>query len=265
MAILSAGLTLHWFGTLVALGLLTGRLLVARAARVYGPGDSEQTVNGYTFLVIGGIVGAHLLQVLAYEPGRLRTEGLPLLFRVWDGSASAGGALGGFAATFLYYRSQGLRTGRYLDALTLGVAPGWAIARLGCAVAQDHPGIRSTSWMAVQFVDGKRLDLGLLDAVVLFVLSALLWWLARKKRPEMALLGVFALGYSVCRFFLDFLRATDLPSADRRLLGLTPAQWICPVMAGVGLWLLRHGLRGSPLPEVSPESAARPGMLPPAS
>ena len=139
------------------------------------------------------------------------------------------------------------------------------IARLGCVAVQDHPGIRSSSWFAVQFLDGRRLDLGLLDAVVLFVLSAVLWLLARKKRPEMALLGVFALGYSICRFFLDFLRATDLPSADRRLLGLTPAQWICPVMAVVGLWLLRHGLRGSPLPGPPPSSVTDPGTLPPAA
>ncbi len=188
----------------------------------------------------------HLMQVLAYEPGRLRTEGLPLLLKVWDGSASAGGALGGFAATFLYYRSQGLRPGRYLDALTLGVAPGWAIARLGCAVAQDHPGdpVHLPGWRCSSWTR-KRLDLGLLDAVVLFLLSGEIWWLTLRSGRRWRCRGIFALGYSVCRFFLDFLRATDLPSTDRRLLGLAPAQWICPVMAGVGLWLLRHGLQGA--------------------
>ena len=111
--------------------------------------------------------------------------------------------------------------------------------------------MRSTSWLAVQFPDGPRLDLGLLDALVLAVLGAVLWWLARKKRPQGALFGVFALGYSVPRFFLDFLRATDLPNSDRRFYGLTPSQWICPLLALGGIWLLRHGL-ASPAPAPDP-------------
>ena len=40
------------------------------------------------------------------------------------------------------------------------------------------------------------------------------------------------------RFFLDFLRASDLGFVDRRYNGLTPAQYIVVVLAGVGVWLL---------------------------
>lgn len=257
------GLQLHWFGTLVALGLITGKVLVSRAAKVYGPGDSEHASAAYTACVIGGIVGAHLLEVFAYQPELLWTKGPWVLLRVWDGSASMGGALGGLGCILLYFRSQKLPVGPYLDALALGIVPGWGVARLGCAAAHDHPGIRSTSWLAVPFPDGPRLDLGLLDAVVLLVLAAVLWLLARKRRPEGSLCGLFALGYSVPRFLLDFLRATDLPHSDRRILGLTPAQWICPLLAAGGIWLLRHGLRGSPLHrDVPPEPL--PVAVPPA-
>ncbi|HET9299082.1 MAG TPA: prolipoprotein diacylglyceryl transferase family protein [Candidatus Polarisedimenticolaceae bacterium] len=259
------GLSVHWFGTLVALGIVTGRVLVAHAARVYGPGDPERAIGAYTWCVLGGILGAHLFEVLAYQPHQLRTEGLRVLFQVWKGSASAGGALGGIAGILLYFRSQKRPSVPYLDALALAIVPGWAVTRLGCAVAHDHPGIRSSAWFAVQFPDGPRLDMGLLDAVVLFVLAAVLWLLAQKKRPELALLGVFALGYSVPRFLLDFLRATDLPGSDRRVLALTPAQWVCLGMIPLGIWFLRHGLRGTPHPprvEASPE--AQTGVLPPA-
>jgi phosphatidylglycerol:prolipoprotein diacylglycerol transferase len=265
MAVLGNGLSLHWFGTLVALGIVTGRLLVARAARVYGPGDPIRAIAAYTACVVGGIVGAHLLEVFAYQPELLRTEGIKVLWRLWEGSASAGGALGGIAGILLYFRAQGRPSGPYLDALALGIVPGWGVARLGCAIAHDHPGIRSTAWYAVQFPDGKRLDMGLLDAIVLLALGAVLWLLARKKRPQGALLGVFAVGYSVPRFLLDFLRATDLPRSDRRWWGLTPAQWICLGMVVLGLWFLRHGLRGTPRGEPAPQPApdSPAGVLPP--
>jgi len=241
---LSAPLGIHpsAFAVLVALGLLVGRLLVRRAALVYAPGEATHAVAAYTACILGGIVGAHLVEIFLYDPELLRKEGPGVLLRVWKGSASIGGALGGFGAILLYFRSQGMRAVPYFDALALGIVPAWAVTRIGCAVAHDHPGIRSTSWLAVQFPDGLRLDLGLLDAVVLGVLGAVLWGLARRKRPEGALCGVFAVGYSVARFFLDFLRATDLPNSDRRIHGLTPAQWICPLIALGGLYLLRHGL-----------------------
>ena len=266
MPILTGGLTLHWFGVLVALGIVIGRLLVGLGARVYAPGDPDRAVGAYTACVVGGIVGAHLLEVFAYQPELLRKEGISALWRVWEGSASAGGALGGIAGILLYFRVQGRSSTPYWDALVLGIVPGWGVARLGCAVAHDHPGIRSTAWFAVQFPDGKRLDMGLLDAVVLLALGAVLWLLARKKRPELALLGMFALGYSGPRFLLDFLRATDLPDSDRRLAGLTPAQWIFLGMIALGVWWLRHWLRGTPLtrPMLEPAPDTPAGAIPPA-
>jgi len=257
--LLPFGIKINAFAALVALGLLVGRFLVRRAAVVYGPGDAMHAVAAYTACILGGIVGAHLFDVLAYDPEVLRKEGPIVLLKVWKGSASIGGALGGFGAILLYFRSQGVRAAAYFDALALGIVPAWAVTRLGCAVSHDHPGIRTSSWLGVQFPDGPRFDLGLLDAAVLAVLGAVLWWLARKKRPEGALCGVFALGYSVPRFFLDFLRATDLPNSERRIHGLTPSQWICPLLALGGLWLLRHGLATSTPapPAVRSEAAAK--------
>ena len=98
--------------------------------------------------------------------------------------------------------------------------------------------MRSDAWFAVAFPDGPRLDMGLVDCVLLALITVLLYVLARKPRPQGVLMGVLAISYSVPRFFLDFYRATDLTFVDGRVLGLTPAQWITPVLAGVGVYLL---------------------------
>jgi phosphatidylglycerol:prolipoprotein diacylglycerol transferase len=73
--------------------------------------------------------------------------------------------------------------------------------------------------------------------VLLAAITVLLYVLARKPRHQGVLMGVLGVTYSVPRFFLDFFRARDLSFVDGRFLGLTPAQWITPVLTGIALYL----------------------------
>jgi phosphatidylglycerol:prolipoprotein diacylglycerol transferase len=240
------GLTIHPFGIFAAIGVYVGAVLTVRAGRVYGPGDTKSLSEVFTWALLGGLLGAHLLHVLGYHPELLRTQGPLVLLKVWDGVSSMGGVLGGMAGIAAYFWRKGLRIRPYWDALALGTAPGWTIARVGCAVVHDHPGVRSNVWFAVAFPDGPRLDMGLVDCVLLSVITLVLYLLARRKRPEGVLMGVLAISYSVPRFFLDFYRAQDLSFVDGRFLGLTPAQWITPVLAAAGVYLLLTVRRARP-------------------
>src|SRR5262249_22180130 len=240
---LRLGLAIHPFSVFAALGVYTGAVLIVRAGKWYGPGNAQPLSEVFVWAVVGGILGAHLLHVLGYHPELLRTEGPVVLFKLWDGVSSMGGVLAGLLGIVLYFRHRRIPIGPYWDAIALGTAPAWAIARIGCAVVHDHPGVRSNAWFAVAFPDGPRLDMGLIDCVLLLLISAVLYLLARKKRHPGFLMGVLALGYSVPRFFLDFLRARDLPFVDGRIAGLTPAQWITPVLALVGIRLIVRGVR----------------------
>ena len=259
------GLTIHPFGIFAALGVYAGAVLTVRAGRVYGPGDTKSLSEVFTWALLGGLLGAHLLHVLGYHPELLRTQGPLVLLKFWDGVSSMGGVLGGMVGIAVYFRRRGLRIYPYWDALALGTAPGWAVARMGCAVVHDHPGIRSDAWFAVAFPDGARLDMGLVDCVLLLVLTAVLYLLARKPRPQGTLMGVLAVGYSVPRFFLDFYRATDLSFVDGRVLGLTPAQWITPILAGAGVYLLvrarRMPLASVAAPDQAEKAPERPSSV----
>jgi phosphatidylglycerol---prolipoprotein diacylglyceryl transferase len=230
--------SIHPFGIFAALGVYIGARLTVWAARVYGPGDAQPLVGVFPWALGGGLVGAHLLHVLGYHPEALRTGGPLVLLKIWDGVSSIGGALGGMAGIALYFRKHRLRLRPYLDAIALGVAPGWAIARIGCSVVHDHPGVLSQAWLAVNFPGGPRLDMGLLDFVLLAALTLVLYLLSRRHRPAGFLAGVLTVGYCVPRFFLDFYRANDLAFVDGRIGGLTPAQWITPVLAAIGVYLL---------------------------
>lgn len=226
------------FGVLSTIGVVVGALIAERAARRYWPGNVEPLRGVVPWLVGLGLVGGHAMHVFAYHPELLDARDPWVVFRIWDGLSSTGGVLGALVGLFVYFRRIKKPVSPYLDALALGTAPGWAIARVGCFFVHDHPGVKTDFPLAVAFPGGARHDLGLYDVFVLLAITAVLFTLARKRPAEGRLMGWLAVLYAPCRFALDFLRASDLSFVDRRYAGLTPAQYVVVGLFAVGVWLL---------------------------
>jgi phosphatidylglycerol:prolipoprotein diacylglycerol transferase len=212
------------FGVLSALGILLATLLTSRAARQLGK-DPQVPVDFAVAGVLAGVVGGHLVHLLAYHPEELRQPWRILM--LWEGLSSMGGLLGGVVAAVLWFRWKKIAFRDYSDAFALGVAPGWGVARVGCFTVHDHPGVLTSFPLAVRFPDGPRHDLGLYEAILLLGLGAVLWALYRRGLLRDRLLPLLAIVYGLGRFLLDFLRARpgDVPYADARHLGLTFAQY----------------------------------------
>ena len=214
--------TIQSFGVLSALGILLATILMSRAARELGK-DPQVPVDFAVVGVIAGVVGGHLVHLLAYHPEELREPWRIVM--LWQGLSSMGGLLGGVIAAVVWFRVKRIRFADYADAFALGMAPGWGVARIGCFTVHDHPGVLTSFPLAVQFPDGPRHDLGLYEAIVLLALGAVLWILHRRDRLRGGLLPLLAVVYGIARFLLDFLRARDVPYADARHLGLTFAHY----------------------------------------
>ena len=212
------------FGILAAAGVSLAAALLVRGARRRAL-DETPLRDFPVWGVLAGVIGGHLVHLLFYHPEELRQGGILQLLRVWDGLSSTGGVLGGVVAAAIFFRARRIPFSRYADVFALAVAPGWAVARLGCFSVHDHPGRLTSFTLAVAFPDGPRHDLGLYDALVLSALTGLLYALERRRAMQGKLLPILAVGYGTARFFLDFLRATDLPYSDARYFGLTPAQF----------------------------------------
>jgi phosphatidylglycerol:prolipoprotein diacylglycerol transferase len=240
------------FGVCVALGiLLASHLLVRQAER---EGRDPTPLQDYALWGVGvGVVVGHLFHLFAYHPEELSKSPYQV-FKVWDGLSSFGGLIGGILAAVVFFRVRKLRFRDYADAFALAVAPGWAVARLGCFAAHDHKGLPTDFFLAVDFPGGARHDLGLYDALFLFALSGLLWSLRNAGKLRGRLLPLLSLLYAFGRFGFDFLRATDLSYVDARYLGLTPAQYGCFGLVAFGLWGLMkwQAPEKKPLPEVHP-------------
>lgn len=233
-----AGLPIHLFGLLVAIGVIVGDRITVRegAKRGLDPRDVRY-LNAR--MVIGGFIMAHLVSVVFYFPERIKENPLVLL-NIWAGLSSFGGFLGA-AITYIYLsRKEKIPALPYADAVALGLSVGWIFGRLGCTTAHDHPGRLSNFFLAVQYPEGARHDLGFYEFLFTIGLTLLLRAYAKKPRPAGHLIGLFALLYAPVRFLLDFLRATDVSRPDERYAHLTPAQWACIAAFGVGVWLLRR-------------------------
>jgi phosphatidylglycerol:prolipoprotein diacylglycerol transferase len=246
--------TIDPFGVLAAIGVYVGaRIAAGRAAR-QGL-DPTPVIDFLLYGVIGGVLGGHAVHLFLYHPEELHSASRVL--RAWEGLSSFGGLFGGVTAALIYFRKKHIRLLDYGDAFALGIAPGWGIARVGCFVVHDHPGVFSDFPLAVAFPGGSRFDLGLFDAVALFTITVVVYLLARRPAFKGRLLAVVAVLYGIQRFFSDFLRATD-GYADARYFGLTPAQYFCFLLLGWGIYQLIKARRAG-------ESTGQPGGLSAAS
>lgn len=252
--------TLEIFGVFVAIGIyIAARINYAQAKR---EGLDPQPMADFAFYsVVAGVVSGHLVHLLLYHPEEMSRSPWQL-FKFWDGLSSFGGLLGGIVTAMIFFRMKKVPFDTYADALAVGMAPGWAIARIGCFLVHDHPGVKTDFPLAVnfpaQYFGGPRHDLGLYDSLWLFTIAGVLWWMRKNGILRHRLMAVMAVLYAPARFLFDFLRASDLAYVDKRYLGLTPAQYGCMIILVYGVVKLarsKEPVRG-PIP-IQPPSGSK--------
>ena len=220
------GLTFYAFGFLVAMALLAGwRMLHGRAQRF---GLDRGKVGRVTFHMLWcGYYGSHVMYLLLFRRADLALRPW-LLLNPFDGIYSFGGIVCGMLAVLWFaHRYQFTRTQfwRYLDAAGFVFPFVWTIARIGCALAHDHPGVASTSWLAVRFPAGPRLDLGLIEMLFTAGLAVCFLLLDRRAWPAPFFFGLFFFLYGPFRLWLDTLH--NSPVAPDRLFGWGSAALGC--------------------------------------
>jgi phosphatidylglycerol---prolipoprotein diacylglyceryl transferase len=224
------------FGVLVATGVYLGGYLAVRQARRLGL--DQQLLYSFILWVVGmGFIGGHVLDAIFYYPQEVLNDPLRLV-RIWEGLSSFGGFVGAGTGALIWGWRRRVAILPYADVVASAFPVGWVFGRAGCALAHDHPGLRSEAWIAVRYPTGGRFDLGLYEMLCMLPIAILFLVLRQKPRPWGFYLGTLAVAYAPWRFVLDFLRATDVAIADPRYGGLTPAQWACFGLLGFGVWRL---------------------------
>jgi phosphatidylglycerol:prolipoprotein diacylglycerol transferase len=227
--ILLGPLTIQVWGLFVSLGIVVGIVLARILARKVFI-SSAIVVDLGIWALVGGIVGARLGHIFFYEPVYYLYH-LKEVFFVWRGGASSlGGFLGAFVALFIFAWKRSFSWKEmlpYFDVLTLSLWLSWGIGRIGCFMIHDHIGRLSNFWLAVNFPEGARFDLGLLESILAFIIFVVFVFLFKKLiKLRWGLVFIYSLiTFAVFRFGLDFLRADDVVTSDVRYWFLTPMQW----------------------------------------
>lgn len=222
------------FPVLVGAALIVQFQIVLRRAPLFGF-SRQQTSTLVAWAIFLGIVGAHVFDVLAYYPEKLREDPFEL-FRVWGSLSSFGGMLGGLLGLYLVMRLKQMSAGdmiRFFDVLIFALPFTLAVGRLGCALQHDHPGLASTHWLAVDFPDISRFDLGVLEFFYVFAMAVLFAILGRKRWPDGFFIGLFFTLYGPVRFTMDALRIVEA-----RYFGWTPGQYMSVIATVGGLIVL---------------------------
>jgi phosphatidylglycerol:prolipoprotein diacylglycerol transferase len=244
-------LTIHLFGVLVATGILVGARWTHRRTQQLGL-KVEDVSSMITWSLVFGFIISHIFDVFAYQ-----TKGPnPTLWEIlnpFGGLSSYGGFLGALVGLFAWAWRYKQPVLPYADGLGYGLSIGWMFGRLGCYTAHDHPGAFTNFWLSVRYPDGLRHDLGFDEAIWSAAVAAIFFVLGRKNRTPGLYVGLLSFLYGPFRFGLDFLRATDVPGADPRYFGLTPAQYGSLLVTVIGAQLLWGTYRRS---KTSPPASA---------
>jgi phosphatidylglycerol:prolipoprotein diacylglycerol transferase len=199
------------FGVLlVAAVLVGGRSMLRRAHRM---GIGLEDMFRFCFcILVSGMIGAHLAKIVMENlPGFLADPSIVL--RTSAGIRSLGGLSGGFLGALAWCRVRKLslfETLRRLDIVAYALPLAWMIGRLGCALAHDHRGLFTDSWIAVRFPEGPRYDLGLLEFLFLVGLAGLFRILDRKPHHAGFFFGLYGVLYGGFRMWLDTLHVQPM-------------------------------------------------------
>ena len=244
-------LSIHVFGIFVGLGILVGVSVFLRFARQRELDPGALSSLAWR-VVLFGTLGSRVLFVLTnlsdYSHRPLAA------FAVWEGGLQFSGAFLAAIVTIVWWlrRHPDVPGLTLTDGIVLGLVPGLMIGRIGCYSVGEHFGHTTTFFMGVRYLGGVTREgpivvgsvihnTALYEIILLAPLAALLFTLARRRAAAGVMTTVFLLWYGTQRFLTDFLRAYD-----KRVGGLTGAQYLCLAMIVAGLVLAARIRRRTP-------------------
>lgn len=228
-------LSLRWYGLLISLAMVLGLLLARHLAARRGLPPSSMP-DLLVWLVVGSLPLARLYYV-AFEWERYRDGPWWQVLALWQGGIAIHGALiGGSAALYLFARRHRLSFWLLADCLVPSLSLGQGIGRWGNFFNNEAYGKvlppDSPLWVQLQLPDGSRVHPTFLyESLWNFGLFGLLLFLSyRRQLPPGTLLGLYLVGYSLGRFWIEGLRTDSLMLGSLRV-----AQGVSLLLIGAGL------------------------------
>ncbi|MDO4670926.1 MAG: prolipoprotein diacylglyceryl transferase [Aerococcus sp.] len=241
------GIPIHWYGIIIAVGMLIAIEWIARELRLKG--FSEEM--GYDLVLWGipiGFIGARLYYVLFQWPYYAAHPGE--ILQIWNGGiAIYGGVIAGAITLFVYCRKKKINPLLMTDVIAPYLLLAQAIGRWGNFANQEAHGgavsesfLRNTLHLPAFIVD--RMQIGgiyyhptfLYESLWSLLGVAVIMWLRGRNRAlklgETTLL--YFIWYAFGRFFIEGLRTDSLWLGPFRVSQLLSLIF---VIGGMGLFI----------------------------
>jgi len=212
------GLEIRWYGLMYVFGFLGVYLMGNRRAKQYpaavrGNWSAEQISDLIFFGALGAVVGGRLGYVLFYKPLEYLNEPLQI-FLINQGGMSFHGGLLGVVLGMAWFARKDQRTLLDVGDFVAPLAPiGLFFGRMGNFINQELWGKPTDLPWGMVFTTAdaqarhpSMLYEALLEGLLLFVI---LWMIARQKRGQGVLSGLFLIGYALARMAVEFVRVPD--------------------------------------------------------
>ena len=123
------GFTLHWYGTIIAIGFLLAYIYASKRSKQFGL-TQDNLLDMLLCAVPAAVIGARLYYVIFNYS--LYKDNFWDIFKIWSGGLAIYGAIiGGAIAVIIYCKVKKTSIGAYFDIGALGLLIGQTVGRWG--------------------------------------------------------------------------------------------------------------------------------------
>lgn len=253
--------SVRWYGLAYVMGFVCAALVlwsVAKRWRVRVDTDSLLTIM--LCVIIGVIIGGRLGYVLVYGDGYYFAHPAEVLAFNRGGMSFHGGLIGALLSGIVAAHVTKIPYLTLADMGCIAAPIGLFFGRCANFVNGELWGAPTDAAWGVVFGGSagmmprhpSQLYEALLEGVLLFIV---LYALSRKRppRPRGTFLGVFLIGYGICRFLVEFVRQPDAQIGYLWGGWLTMGQVLSAPLAIVGVCVLIYAVRAKKPQQGLPE------------
>lgn len=209
------GIDVMWYGILMAIGMILGTLIALKEAKRVG--IKEDNILDLAIIAIPvGLICARLYYVIFNWEYYDSNPSQVFNFR-GGGMAIHGALIGGVLAGYLFSRYKKINFFKLADTVIIGMPLAQAIGRWGNFINKEaHGGPTNLPWGIM--VDGVKVHPTFLyESIWDFGIFVFLWMFRKKKSYEGQIIVLYAILYSLGRFFIEGLRTDSLMIGPLRM------------------------------------------------